>query len=418
MKKKKSCIIAVLLCLCFVAGMFNLNVIKTKAAEGVKLEISTTQGYAGDKVKVSVSVKENPGLVGMEFKLNYDSSVLSFISLTTSDKVFKGAMASDKKEYVKYAYVDDDAIIAGKDNVQTGEFFTVEFEIKEDAKIGDSVLNIDGVEIGNFNENVLTYDVVSGKISVLCRHSETVKNVIKEATCTDDGKEEIVCSKCGDIKTEIIAATGHKYDDGKVITEATCTEDGEKIYTCTKCSKINKEIIEAVGHKWNDGVVLKEATVEQEGLKEYECTVCKEKKTEIISKLPMYEVIGNKDGVYNLSSDEEYIITVNGDFDKFVDIYVDDKLVDKSMYNAASGSTIITFTKDFMETLSEGEHKISIKYVDGMTTTKVTINTEETENKEEDVITTGDALGKAVPLLLILCVISSAVLLIPGKKRV
>ena len=88
------------------------------------------------------------------------------------------------------------------------------------------------------------------------------------------------------------------------------------------------------------------------------------------------------------------------------------------MYNAASGSTIITFTKDFMETLSEGEHKISIKYVDGMTTTKVTINTEETENKEEDVITTGDALGKAVPLLLILCVISSAVLLIPGKKRV
>lgn len=68
-------------------------------------------------------------------------------------------------------------------------------------------------------------------------------------------------------------------------------------------------------------------------------------------------------------------------------VYVDDALVSSDNYTSKSGSTIITFTKDYMSSLSEGEHTLKVAFNNnGIATTKFTIAkvntqiTEETEN--------------------------------------
>ena len=150
-----------------------------------------------------------------------------------------------------------------------------------------------------------------------------VTESITDVTCTKDGKEEKVCTLCGDFYETIIKAPGHSWNDGEVTTPATCTVKGEKTYTCTVCNKIKTEEIPAtghtevtdaavaptctaagkmegkhcsvcnevlvaqteipaLGHSWNDGEVTKKSTCTEAGVKTYTCTVCKETRTEEI----------------------------------------------------------------------------------------------------------------------------------------
>lgn len=72
----------------------------------------------------------------------------------------------------------------------------------------------------------------------------------KQATCTEDGLTEgKKCSVCGEIlqAQEVIAALGHEYGEWVVVKEATETENGLKEKVCSKCNdKIEEEIIYAV----------------------------------------------------------------------------------------------------------------------------------------------------------------------------
>jgi len=78
----------------------------------------------------------------------------------------------------------------------------------------------------------------------------------KAATCTQPGNSEYwYCSECGkyfsdgDAKTEtekdsfIIAATGHKWNDGEITKEPTEEEEGIKTFTCENCGETKSEVI-------------------------------------------------------------------------------------------------------------------------------------------------------------------------------
>lgn len=100
-----------------------------------------------------------------------------------------------------------------------------------------------------------------------------VWQITKEATCTEDGSRELICSNCEySYETETIVAIGHKYDKGVVTEEATCEADGEKLFTCQNgCGDTYTEAIPAIGHNYDEGVVTKEATCENDGVKTFTC---------------------------------------------------------------------------------------------------------------------------------------------------
>ena len=77
-------------------------------------------------------------------------------------------------------------------------------------------------------------------------HSTTVWTVVKEATCTKDGKEESVCDTCGTIVTRTKEKLGHNYGEWTTEKEATVLAEGVKVRACDKCGNREEETIEKI----------------------------------------------------------------------------------------------------------------------------------------------------------------------------
>ena len=89
---------------------------------------------------------------------------------------------------------------------------------------------------------------------------------------------------------------------------------------------------------------------------------------------PDYKVIEGANGSWTKNSDGTLTFRANGDFDKFTGVKVDGKLIGSENYKAVSGSTVITLTSEYLQTLSTGRHELTIVYTDGDCNTYFVIN--------------------------------------------
>mgnify|MGYP004506824699 CR=1 FL=1 len=89
---------------------------------------------------------------------------------------------------------------------------------------------------------------------------------------------------------------------------------------------------------------------------------------------PDYKVIEGANGSWTKNSDGTLTFRANGDFDKFTGVKVDGKLIDSNNYKAVSGSTVITLTTEYLQTLSTGRHELTVVYTDGDCNTYFVIN--------------------------------------------
>ena len=109
-------------------------------------------------------------------------------------------------------------------------------------------------------------------------HKFEVKNVLLEATCTEDGAAKYECSLCHNAVKFDIIEKGHTWDEDHCVTKAaTCVADGSKTYTCTKCTAEDNTkvvVIKSEGHKYDKGVVTTPATCGKAGVTTFTCTVC------------------------------------------------------------------------------------------------------------------------------------------------
>ena len=114
-------------------------------------------------------------------------------------------------------------------------------------------------------------------------HTEQLVEVIKEATCTNNGIGKFVCKDCSQDLGEKEILASHNLTT-VVEKEATCGKDGLGYQKCVNCDYIEKDIvIKATGkHTYGDFVVDVEPTTSTEGIKSRHCSVCG-KRTEITS---------------------------------------------------------------------------------------------------------------------------------------
>lgn len=118
------------------------------------------------------------------------------------------------------------------------------------------------------------------------------------ATCTNNGHEgNTVCEVCGETLKEgkVIPKLGHdwsnengkctrcgeshkhSFGEGTTIKELTCTQDGEIDYKCSKCGYIKKKITKATGHEWGKWKTALAQTCTTDGKEERVCSKCSEK---------------------------------------------------------------------------------------------------------------------------------------------
>lgn len=114
---------------------------------------------------------------------------------------------------------------------------------------------------------------------------------------------------------------------------------------------------------------------------------------EVVVEKIVYEVTEGANQKYTITKNSEAKFKINADFRLFDEgkVYVDNELVDPKNYTAESGSTIITLKKEFVDTLSIGEHTLKVLFNDGgeaITTFNVAKVIVPTDNPQ-----TGDNIG-------------------------
>ena len=80
-----------------------------------------------------------------------------------------------------------------------------------------------------------------------------------------------------------------------------------------------------------------------------------------------YKIIEGANGTWTQNSDGTLTVRANGEFSKFTGVKVDGKTIDPKNYTAKSGSTIVTLSKDYLATLSVGNHTLTVVFNDGDT---------------------------------------------------
>lgn len=107
-------------------------------------------------------------------------------------------------------------------------------------------------------------------------------------------------------------------------------------------------------------------------------------KEEVIPK--EYKFTEGANQTYTIDQNTEARFRINADYSLFdKKVYVDDILVDSANYTSESGSTIITFSKEYIDTLAIGQHTLKVAFTDGgeaKTTFTIARQFEENNNNE------------------------------------
>ena len=97
-----------------------------------------------------------------------------------------------------------------------------------------------------------------------------------------------------------------------------------------------------------------------------------------------YKFLEGENSSWTQNSEGTLTFRANGDFSKFTSVKVDGVLVDPKNYTAVSGSTIVTFMKEYLATLSNGIHKLTVVYTDGECSTNFTVKEAAKPQKQDD----------------------------------
>ena len=235
-------------------------------------------------------------------------------------------------------------------------------------------------------------------------------------TCTKAGEETYSCTECGATKTEPIEATGHSWKSDWT-SDAThhwheCANEncdvtdnaGKKGYaehsggkaTCTQnavCEfcKASYGSPDQNNHTDLKHIDAKAATAAEEGnIAYWYCDGCKKyfsdkdgtkeiaKADTVTAKLPPKITAGDGAAVTQ-GEKKELTFTSDASFADFVRVELDGTALEEKNYAKREGSTIITLNRDFVATLSVGEHTLAIVSQHGTATAKFTVKAKPTE---------------------------------------
>ena len=232
--------------------------------------VGSAEGVAGDTVQVTVSLKNNPGIVSALVALGYDSNVLELIDYAAGDFPSIGYSWGDPANNPFVINFCD----GGLQNYTDELLVTLTFKIKDDAAAGIYAFTLSyNCEENFFDYNLETvyFDSVVGGVTVP-DHIHSYTGVVTEPDCENGGYTTYTCSICGDSYVSDYTNTkGHSYNG--VVTEPDCENGGFTTYTCSDCgNSYISDYTNAKGHSYN-GVVTK-PDCENGGYTTYTCSDC------------------------------------------------------------------------------------------------------------------------------------------------
>ena len=96
--------------------------------------------------------------------------------------------------------------------------------------------------------------------------------------------------------------------------------------------------------------------------------ITKNMTVKVVVKEIKYEVTEGDNQKYTITKDSKARFEIDADYTLFENggkVYVDNTLVDSANYTSESGSTIITLKKEYVDTLSKGNHTLKVEFNNG-----------------------------------------------------
>ncbi len=150
------------------------------ASEEATVVISSVEAKAGDTIDVTVSLKNNPGLVSALIKVGYDANVLELVAKPTPGEDFPAGSFSYSQKLTNNPYTINFCNAIADENY-TGELFaTLTFKVKDDAAAGSYALTLD------FDCDADFYEAGIDMNAVYFGESEGVVTIVEDAPVTPD----------------------------------------------------------------------------------------------------------------------------------------------------------------------------------------------------------------------------------------
>ena len=284
----------------------NTTLIEFYTEEGVDESFVDMTGECIQKLEVSeANLNGNPSIIGALSGVKNDEQPLYLVTNAKYSGMFtacahnlvflddvswnssnSGIAAVTSDGIVKAGKCGSATITAQAENGSSAEAeFTVDHVLQKIPAV-DPTCTATGLTEGEKCANGGTVTIKQETIAAK-GHSYGSWTVTKKATCTAAGSRKKTCTACGNVVTEKIPATGHKWEtEYTVDTAATCTVDGSESIHCSVCDAINSSTVRAIsktGHSYGSWKVTKKATCTEKGSRERVCTKCGDKVTQAIA---------------------------------------------------------------------------------------------------------------------------------------
>ena len=323
----------------------------------------------GETFNYVIKIASNPGISALQVKVSYDTSVLDYVG-SKDGVIFTSSDRVDIKEptdgVVRFLGMKAELL----NTLNDGVVVTLQFKVNEsfDGDITSLVVVEKDLVVGS-TANMDTVPATVQNIGVIKAHNYSDAKVIAP-TCTEAGRIEYACTKCDDkivYEDTEHPATGHtEPTDFTVVTPATCTEAGMKQKACTVCATVlATEEIAPKGHNLPDTWTQTVApTVDAQGEEERKCTECDFKETRPVAKLPKFTTTPT--GPWVIGSEEAGLLFVTDAlYADFISVSVDGKELAKGNYTVTDGSTKVLLNAEYLDTLEEGEYKLTVTSANG-----------------------------------------------------
>ena len=345
--------LAVVFTMCITAAV----AVDTGSGSAAKVTVETVNKAVkvGDTVTLNVSIAGNPGFAAFDFTVKYDEGKLELAKAEKGN--IDGSFMGNKDTGKVNLLVAPDK----KEYTEDGVLFTLTFNVKADCTDGAQV-TLETTTFKNAQNDKLDPTIVAGGINVTTGGSTTGGSTTGGSTTGG-------------------STTGGSTTGGS--TTGGSTTGGSTTGGSTTGGSTTG------GSTTGGGTTGGGSTV-------------------------VYKIIEGANGSWTQNSDGTLTVRVDGVFSKFTDVKVDGKLLIAGKdYTAKSGSTIVTLSKDYLATLSVGQHTLTVVFNDGYGETTFAVTPDNTTNNPQ----TGDHSG--IVLAVVVLLVSGGALTVLGiaKKK-
>lgn len=130
--------------------------------------VGSEKAAVGDTVDVAVSVKDNPGILGMTLKVNYMTDALTLIDAKSGDAVNRVLTFTQPGTYQNNCKFLWDAMEISDDQIKDGDVLILTFKVNDDAEPGEYpiLLSYSKDDIVDKDLKIIDLEIIDGGITV------------------------------------------------------------------------------------------------------------------------------------------------------------------------------------------------------------------------------------------------------------